>query len=508
MARLQGDSRSLEDIERGMARDDMNANEMRIDNVREFGANPERRADLQHLVKGELYRKQHSDSLEKAEQKREFLGGNTGTEELAQDQLAVEDSMLEVPKDPFGFAPRELKAEVGRDEFNQIDKNLTTTLEVQRTEKIEHSEHIAKIFSSIAKVAALVTMQPELIMLIDVVSGLGDMAIKKSVAGEAYDPADDAKMLGITATIDAATLGISKIGKLGGAVTVGEDAARLGEKTAVKSLEEGTTKEAKAEIVQEGVSKAAGDSNIVGLAPREPSGLESVAKQEASKASDAAHTVEELQTKQVADNASSADGLRFPSGMGYVGEADEETIRAYQRIAATDGDAAKIASSLGIDEDIVAQVKQHLFVNEYDLPVVNEQANTVSMMRGQFTPSELVAEQWNRALEGMAPGSDEEAEFRRFLSHEYIEKGLMAKGMPYKAIESFGDGPYGFYSYPTAEFHGAHDLAPATNPFVDPFLGWKSIFGESIETPTLHPDLSNLPDVLEQIKRVRGPGQP
>ncbi len=262
MAKLKGDTRPIEDIQREMARDDMNANAMRIDNVREYGAKPERRADLESRLNHELYAKQHSDKFEQSEQRR-AVWGNTGTEELAQDQLALQDSMLEPPKDPFGIVPRELKPDVGKDEFQQIDKNLTTTLEVQRAEKIEHSEHIAKIFTSIAKVAALVTMQPELILMLDVASGLGEMAIKKSIAGEGYDSSNDEKMLGITAAIDAATLGLSRVGKLGGALAAGEDAAQLGEQTAVKALEEGATAEAKTEIVQEGAVKAAGEATSV-----------------------------------------------------------------------------------------------------------------------------------------------------------------------------------------------------------------------------------------------------
>ncbi len=197
-----------------------------------------------------------------------------------------------------------------------------------------------------------------------------------------------------------------------------------------------------------------------------------------------------------------------PTGAGYVDQASPKAIRAYEEIAAMEGDAATIAKQLGVDEDIVAQVKEHLFKNEYDLPVVNEEAQSVAVKRGQFIPDEGIAQQWKEAMGGFEPGSLQEAEFRRLMAHEYIEKGLMTEGMPYKALESFKDGPHGFYSYPSAEFHGAHDLAPATNALSQPFAGWKSIFGDSVKPPSLKPDLSNLPEVLEQIKKMKGLGKP
>ncbi|MDB4956213.1 MAG: hypothetical protein JWO36_3782 [Myxococcales bacterium] len=210
----------------------MDANELRIANTREYGAKPERRADLEAGLQRELYAKQQSGSLDANEQMRAALGGNNGTEDLAREQLAVEDDMLEAPKDPFGIAPRELKPGVEKAEFNQIDQNLAQTLEVQREEKIRLSEHLAKIFSTIAKIGALLAAQPELFALIDIASGLATMAIKKSVAGEAYDPADDAKLLAVEAVMDVAMVGLAHAGKLGAAAAGTDGAARLGEQTA------------------------------------------------------------------------------------------------------------------------------------------------------------------------------------------------------------------------------------------------------------------------------------
>jgi hypothetical protein len=193
-----------------------------------------------------------------------------------------------------------------------------------------------------------------------------------------------------------------------------------------------------------------------------------------------------------------------PSGASYVDEADPKAIRAYKEIAATEGDIAKIAEQLGVDEDVVAQVKQHIFENEYDLPVVDDAAKDVTLKHGNFVPDETIAESWKEAQGGFDPESRGKEEFMRFLAHEYIEKGLMAEGMPYKDLESFREGEHGYYSYPTADAHGAHDLAPATNSLSEPFVGWAGIFGNSVEPPVLKPDLSNLKEVLEQIKIMKG----
>jgi hypothetical protein len=258
-----GDDRSLEDIERELARDDMSAMEMRIDNVRVYGAKPERRPDVEHTLQRELSQKQHSSSLDNQEAMRVLEGGNAGTENLAREQLAVQDEMLEPPKDPLGALPRELKSGVTRTEFDQIDQNLTQTLDVQREEKIKLSEHFAKIFATIGKIAALLTAQPELFALIDIATGLATMAIKNSVAGEAYDPADDAKALLIDAAVDTAMVGFGKVAELRKAAKIGQEVAEVGEVTAVKALEEGATTEAKEEIVTEGANEAASEAKAL-----------------------------------------------------------------------------------------------------------------------------------------------------------------------------------------------------------------------------------------------------
>ncbi len=279
-AKAEGDERPLEEIERELAHDDLNAMELKIDNVREYGVKPERRPDLEHRLQVELYDKQHSDSLDNRETMREQYGGNAGTEELAREQLLVQDDMLRPAADPFGLGPRELKSGVSDAEFREIDQNLAQTLDVQREEKIKLGEHLGHIFATIAKIAALLTAQPELFALIDIASGLATMAIKKSVAGEAYDPADDTKLLAIDAVVDLATVGVARFAQMRKVGAIGGDAVEIGEKTAGELVEHGATQEAKAEIVDKGVQEVAGDAELADSAPRMPGEAADAAKTE------------------------------------------------------------------------------------------------------------------------------------------------------------------------------------------------------------------------------------
>ncbi len=283
-AKAEGDERPLEEIERELAHDDLNAMELKIDNVREYGVKPERRPDLEHRLQVELYDKQHSDSLDNRETMREQYGGNAGTEELAREQLLVQDDMLRPAADPFGLGPRELKSGVSDAEFREIDQNLAQTLDVQREEKIKLGEHLGHIFATIAKIAALLTAQPELFALIDIASGLATMAIKKSVAGEAYDPADDTKLLAIDAVVDLATVGVARFAQMRKVGAIGGDAVEIGEKTAGELVEHGATQEAKAEIVDKGVQEVAGDAELADSAPRMPGEAADAAKTETALA--------------------------------------------------------------------------------------------------------------------------------------------------------------------------------------------------------------------------------
>ncbi|MCE9572195.1 MAG: hypothetical protein K8W52_03480 [Deltaproteobacteria bacterium] len=261
VAKATGDPRSREDVARAIAREEMDAEETKIANLREVGVRAERRPDVELRLQRELYAKQHSGSLDDHERLRAALGGNIGTEDLAREQLAATDAMLEPRKHVFGLAPRDLAPGTDRTQFDRIDRSLTSTLELQREEKQKHAERTGRIFGTIAKLAALVTAQPELIAMLDVASGLGEMAIKSSIATEAYDASDDVKGLALTGAIDLATIGLAHLGAVKPAAV--SEATQLGERTAARALDEGATAEAKEAIVKDGARAAAGEAKAV-----------------------------------------------------------------------------------------------------------------------------------------------------------------------------------------------------------------------------------------------------
>ena len=294
----QGDDRPLSEIKARVADDMQDSHELRIEHVREFGVKAERPAHLQHVLQKEVYAKQHSGSLTAAEKLREGSGGNAGTEDLVQSELAVQDEMLEAPTGPFGTGPRALKPGVERDEFTQIDKNLTQTLDVQREEKLKHAERLATTFATIAKVGALLVAKPELFALIDIAAGLGAIAIKQSAAGPDYDQTDDVKMLGLTAVMDLAMIPIAGMGTVGTAANAeraAQSAAKVGENTATELVEHGATAEAKKEIAGAGAKVAAGESRLVEkqLASATENGVESGASQLAANAETSALSLAE-----------------------------------------------------------------------------------------------------------------------------------------------------------------------------------------------------------------------
>jgi hypothetical protein len=365
LARLGGDARPLADIERELAHDDLNANELRIDNVRTYGAKRERRPDLELSLQREVFAKQHSGSLEEHEDLRARMGGNHGTEDLAREQLAVAEDMLEAPARPFAVGPRELKAEVSRDQFRQIDANLTSTLEVQRVEKRKHADHLAKIFGTIGKVAALVAGQPELFALIDVATGLGEMAIKKSAAGEAYDPADDAKALGLTVAVDAALVGLASAGTVAHAATTGagaSEAGLIGERTAARVADHGATAETKREIVGEGVVAAAGETGAVkealAAAPAAPVGAETTeagevaakAEQHVARASESIEHAEQneaVATERIDKPHSVADQIDAATGVSKGPEYEQFNKEMREFYANQEVEAANVTEVKG-----------------------------------------------------------------------------------------------------------------------------------------------------------------
>jgi hypothetical protein len=180
------------------------------------------------------------------------------------------------------------------------------------------------------------------------------------------------------------------------------------------------------------------------------------------------------------------------SGARYVDEVDPPTALAYEHIRADTGDVGAIAGNLEVNPSIVDRVKQHLFLDEHDIPTGPAQVG-----HGNFTPDARVADLWSKARNG-ALHADEAAEFRRLLSHEYVESNLMEQGLPYRSSDPGAYDTDGL-NWPTAQHHGAHDLAPLVNHQRDPFAHWPSL-GRTPPDITIADDLSNLDDVVRLIQ--------
>ncbi len=311
----------------GDDRKDMNANELMIDNIRLYGVRAERPAQVEYTLEVEQYLKQRSDSLELDEAGE--AGG--GTQKLQRQILAAERKRLKGPQlevhDPtvghtmngipilvdnaddatIDDAEKRLpmkgekvddglKDGVSKREFNQLDRGLVEANKAQEGAKKALANRIVKVLSTIAKIASALTLQPELIALIDVGEGALEMLVKHQVMGEAYDKTEDAKMLAFTAVADVALMGLSKVGVAKGAALVEQEALGVGEKTAME-MEHAVSGEAKAEALNEGAHAVAGESSALHDA------IDEGASAEKALSSEAASTVGSRVEKKAADVA-------------------------------------------------------------------------------------------------------------------------------------------------------------------------------------------------------------
>jgi hypothetical protein len=228
-------------------RDHMTRNEMLEDNMRQYGAHAERDVVKEQQLQQELYDKQASGSLEFHEMLR---GG--GTQLWAREELAARQKVLD---DGTRDAQGNLDAE-SKEKADRLDQGASTALATQEEEKVKLGEHLAHVFSTIAKIGALLIGQPELIFLADMASSLTEMAIKASVEGEAYDASTDEKMMMVTAMADAAFIGFSKLGEAKNLAAANKvDAAETTEK-----LAKAGSAEQKAKIVGQEANTAAGEA--------------------------------------------------------------------------------------------------------------------------------------------------------------------------------------------------------------------------------------------------------
>lgn len=179
-------------------------------------------------------------------------------------------------------------------------------------------------------------------------------------------------------------------------------------------------------------------------------------------------------------------------GNVYVAEPDTlESLKGYETIRKMEHDTHRISANTGIDHDLLVRVKDHLFYRVHDVQIRPNQTN-----RGLFSPNADISPLWLAAQSGEM--SEREVEvFRRTIMHEGVESYLMEAGLPYIPSDSsyFNSGSA---SNPTAEHHGAHDLAPSAEPTGDPFDHYWRMEKE-VPTIELNDDLSNIDALAEQL---------
>jgi hypothetical protein len=182
------------------------------------------------------------------------------------------------------------------------------------------------------------------------------------------------------------------------------------------------------------------------------------------------------------------------SGARYVESASPRGKELYAAIRADTGDVSSIARNTGIDESVIAQVKNHLFMSEHDIPIGPNQIE-----RGNFTPDEHIADLWGKAGRGTLD-EDEAAEFRSLLSHEYVESRLMDSGMPYRSADPESWDEDGDITFNPTHF-GAHEAAPTSS--TGSMRHWKAL-GLTPPDQPIAADLSNIDTIVDAARRGLG----
>jgi hypothetical protein len=195
----------------------------------------------------------------------------------------------------------------------------------------------------------------------------------------------------------------------------------------------------------------------------------------------------------VGDLAPDVTGTGGWAGARYVESSTPEEEAAYAAIRASTGDVPEIADNTGISQDVIAQVKVHLFLTEHDVPV-----GPGEIVRGYFTPDGEVASLWAKAEDGsLTPG--ELDSFRSLMAHEYVESRLMESGLPYRSAdpEAWDDGEALF----SPSHFGAHEAAPLAS---DGSLRLWPRLGLTPPDAPIASDLSNIDEVVSAARRGLG----
>lgn len=186
-------------------------------------------------------------------------------------------------------------------------------------------------------------------------------------------------------------------------------------------------------------------------------------------------------------------------GAGWVEQPSTYAAGVYDSLRATPNhvDVPTMARNTGLNEAVIRQVKTHMIKQMHDVII-----RPGEWRRGLFTPRDDLAALWDGARKGTLD-TDQIAEFRNLMTHEYVESRLMKGGLPYLHDETglwrWGDdGEFeGRRSPKSLSAAGAHDLAP--NPARGGFgTQWQKL-GLRHPKTDLAADLSNIDDFVKDI---------
>jgi hypothetical protein len=181
------------------------------------------------------------------------------------------------------------------------------------------------------------------------------------------------------------------------------------------------------------------------------------------------------------------------NGANYVGklntpQSPDPTIAtpaSLQAIVNSTTDVSSIANNLGVSQSVVQVAKQHLFVTEHLI----ETAPGV-FTQGRFNTFHHITQWWNSGVNGTISSADA-VSLRKLLGHEYIESALMQQGLVYRQLD-----------VPSAGKYGAHELSVGEGS--GNFSHWANGLERNAPSFSLNPDLSNIDNVVDQIKVIEG----
>jgi hypothetical protein len=178
-----------------------------------------------------------------------------------------------------------------------------------------------------------------------------------------------------------------------------------------------------------------------------------------------------------------------------------EHAETYRQARTATHDVPRVAELTGVDPDMVALVKEHLFVRTHDVAV-----GPGDLRHGNFTPLGHVAGLWQKVLDGKSLTPNEVNELRSLVAHEYVEAKLMESGVPYdSAHPSAWDEDGGRLA--TRGAARAHLVSPRPLQSwaeADLLRHWGSFLDLTPPPGGIAADLSNLDDVVRAAKEGMG----